>query len=116
MTKREFDNGVSDLQRAFRSEFSDRELRVLWRQLQRVPPQRFNVAIDKLIESHKRRPFVSEVLSALPPREQTVGFGPEGKPMGREEARAFMAKLYAPFGLKPPRRKQEEKGLRLVNG
>lgn len=116
MTKQEFDSGVSDLQRAFRAEFSDRELRVLWRRLQRVPPQRFSVAIDKLIESHKRRPFVSEVLSALPPLEQTVGFEPEGEPMGREEARAFMAKLYAPFGLKPPVRRQSEKGLRVVNG
>lgn len=116
MTKQEFDNGVSDLQRAFRAEFSDRELRVLWRRLQRVPPLRFNTAIDNLIERHKRRPVVAEILAALPPLDRTDELEFKGEPMSREEARDFMRKLYAPFGLKPPRRRQEEKGLRLVNG
>ncbi len=116
MKKTEFDSGVADLQRAFRAEFTDRELRVLWRRLQRVSPQRFNVAIDKLIECHKRRPFVSEVLAALPPLERTEEFKSECQRMTREQAREFMRKLYAPFGLQPPRKSEAEKGLRVVNG
>jgi len=104
MTKNEFDGLIADLQKAFHKSYSPRELKVLWNRLYRIEAAALGKAVDVLIEQSPRKPMVADIFSALPNTEAPYELPPE-EPMSKEEAKEFMRKMRAPWGLEPKKKK-----------
>lgn len=100
MTEAEFQERVVDLQRAFKCEYSAKEVKVLWRRLKGVSVDRLDVAVEGLISTFKRRPLVADIFSALPPLESPPP-PRSGEQISRAEARRFIAGLWKAIGLEP---------------
>ena len=99
MTKHEFDGLIADLQRTFHKKYTDRELKVLWNRLYRIPAKTLSKAVDVLIEQKTRIPMVADIFTALPDMQAPYE-APRQEPMGKEEARGFMQRMREPWGLK----------------
>ena len=97
MTKPEFDQQVIELQKAFQTEYSPLELKVLWGCVKKMDVIRLQKAIETCVETVKRRPFIAQVLENLPPAPSngTVLHRPSG-----EDTRRFIRELYRSLGQK----------------
>jgi len=104
MTKNEFDVLIADLQKAFHKIYTQRELRVLWNRLYRIEAAVLGKAVDLLIEQSSRKPMVADIFSALP-NTQAPYEAPREEPMSKEEAKEFMRKMRAPWGLEAKKQK-----------